>query len=80
MAKKIVKRKYRKEEIQKLTVGEIDYKRPETFKDFLTPSGKIKSRELTGISMRDQRKISNAIKNAREMALIPYSVLIRSEK
>lgn len=35
--------------------------------------GKIRSRRVTGLTGQRQRKVAVAIKNAREMALLPYS-------
>lgn len=50
----------------------IDYKDVETLKRFITPSGKIAPRRLTGTSAKYQRELAKAIKNARFMALLPY--------
>lgn len=50
----------------------IDYKDLETLKRFITPSGKIAPRRLTGTSAKYQRELAKAIKNARFMALLPY--------
>ncbi len=50
----------------------IDYKDVELLKKFLTPSGKIASRRLTGTCAKYQRELARAIKNARFMALLPY--------
>ena len=35
--------------------------------------GKIRARRVTGVSVQEQRLIATAVKNAREMALLPYS-------
>jgi small subunit ribosomal protein S18 len=40
---------------------------------FVTERGKIRARRITGATPQDQRKIAKAIKNAREMAIMPYS-------
>ena len=50
----------------------IDYKDVETLKKFITPSGKISARRMTGTSAKYQRQLARAIKNARHMALLPY--------
>ena len=50
----------------------IDYKDVETLKKFITPSGKISARRMTGTSAKYQRQLAKAIKNARYMALLPY--------
>ncbi len=53
-------------------VKHIDYKDVETLKKFITPSGKISARRMTGTSAKYQRQLAKAIKNARYMALLPY--------
>jgi len=35
--------------------------------------GKIRSRRITGVTVQEQREIAKAVKNAREMALLPYA-------
>ncbi len=50
----------------------IDYKDVETLKKFITPSGRISPRRLTGTSAKYQRELARAIKRARYMALLPY--------
>ena len=50
----------------------IDYKDPEFLKKFLNEQGKILPRRITGTSLKFQRKISQAIKRARQIALLPY--------
>ncbi|PFG21178.1 30S ribosomal protein S18 [Serinibacter salmoneus] len=53
--------------------GEIDYKDTVMLRKFISDRGKIRARRVTGVSVQDQRKIARAVKNAREMALLPYS-------
>ena len=50
----------------------LDYKNVTYLARFLTPQGKIYSRKRTGFSGQDQRKLANAIKRARFLALLPY--------
>jgi small subunit ribosomal protein S18 len=50
----------------------IDYKDPEFLKTFLNEQGKILPRRLTGTSLKYQRKLSQAIKRSRQLALLPY--------
>jgi small subunit ribosomal protein S18 len=38
----------------------------------MSDRGKIRSRRVTGLSEKRQREVATAIKNAREMALLPY--------
>ncbi|MDX1682258.1 MAG: 30S ribosomal protein S18 [Phycisphaeraceae bacterium] len=51
----------------------VDYKSTEDLRRLLTPNGKILSRKRSGLSAREQRMAAQAIKRAREMALLPYS-------
>jgi small subunit ribosomal protein S18 len=51
----------------------IDWKDVDLLKKFVSERGKIRSRVMTGVSVNEQRKLSQAIKNAREMALLPYT-------
>jgi small subunit ribosomal protein S18 len=39
---------------------------------FISERGKIRARSVTGLTVRQQRQVATAIKNAREMALLPY--------
>ena len=50
----------------------VDYKDPEFLKKFLNEQGKILPRRLTGTSLKFQRKVAQAIKRARSLALLPY--------
>ncbi|MFF6991424.1 30S ribosomal protein S18 [Streptomyces sp. NPDC010273] len=52
----------------------IDYKDTALLRAFVSDPGKIRSRRVTGVSARQQRQLAIAIKNAREMALLPYSI------
>lgn len=52
----------------------IDYKDVELLKRFISPSGKITSRRATGTSAKYQRMLAIAIKRARYMALLPYTI------
>ena len=51
-------------------VTEIDYKDVALLRKFISDRGKIRSRRITGVTVQE---ISKAIKNAREMALLPYA-------
>jgi small subunit ribosomal protein S18 len=53
-------------------VKEIDYKDIDTLSNFITERGKILPRRITGVSAYHQRQLSNAIKRARHMALLPF--------
>lgn len=51
----------------------VDWKAADDLRRLLTPNGKIYSRKRLGVSAREQRMISQAIKRARYMALLPYT-------
>ena len=51
----------------------LDYKRPDILRDFITERGKIVARRITGTCAKHQRQLSEAIKRARAIALLPYT-------
>ena len=53
-------------------VTDVDYKDIETLKAFTTERGKILPRRITGVSALFQRKLTKAIKRARQVALMPF--------
>ena len=53
-------------------VDEIDYKDGGKVRRYITESGKIMPRRMTGTCARHQRMVAEAIKRARVMALLPY--------
>ena len=53
----------------------IDYKDVDTLKDFINENGRIIPARITGTSSGDQRQLSDAIKRARFLALLPYTDL-----
>ena len=55
----------------------VDYKDTTLLRKFISDRGKIRARRVTGVSVREQRQIATAIKNAREMALLPYTSIGR---
>ena len=54
-------------------VEEIDYKDIETLKQYVTETGKIVPSRITGTKARYQRQLASAIKQARFLALLPYT-------
>jgi len=50
----------------------IDYKDPQFLLKFVNEQGKLLPRRLTGNSLKFQRKISQAVKKARHLAILPY--------
>lgn len=50
----------------------IDYKNPDFLMKFINDQGKILPRRLSGNSLKFQRRVAQAIKRARHIALLPY--------
>jgi small subunit ribosomal protein S18 len=50
----------------------IDYKDPDFLLKLVNEQGKVLPRRLTGTSLKYQRKVSQAVKRARHLALLPY--------
>ena len=57
---------------KKLKIKYIDYKDPEFLMRFLNEQGKLLPRRITGNSLKFQRKVAQAVKRARQIALLPY--------
>ncbi|MCC7523025.1 30S ribosomal protein S18 [Candidatus Uhrbacteria bacterium] len=55
-------------------INEINYKDTNTLRRYLSSFGKIVPRKRSGVCAWHQRKLANAIKRARFMALLPYLV------
>ncbi|OBK46462.1 30S ribosomal protein S18 [Mycobacterium sp. 1081908.1] len=55
-----------------LGLSAVDYKDTASLRVFISERGKIRSRRVTGLTVQEQRQVATAIKNAREMALLPY--------
>ena len=53
-------------------VVQVDWKDATLLRKFLSDRGKIRSRRVTGLNPQQQKQVATAIKNAREMALLPY--------
>jgi len=53
-------------------VDYIDYKDVSTLRRYMSDRAKIRSRRVSGNCPRHQREVAVAIKNAREVALLPY--------
>ncbi|WP_348522231.1 30S ribosomal protein S18 [Blastococcus sp. TF02A-35] len=52
--------------------GPVSWHDVATLRAFLSDRGKIRSRRVTGLDPQQHRQVTTAIKNAREMALLPY--------
>ena len=58
-------------------ISYIDYKDTALLRKFISDRGKIRARRVTGNCSQHQRDIATAIKNSREMALLPYTSTAR---
>lgn len=70
------KKKSARQKVCRLTVDRvvfIDYKDVAMLKHYVTERGKIIPRRITGATARHQRMLTNAIKQARQIALLPYA-------
>ena len=52
----------------------IDYKDPQSLKYFITERGKVVPRRISGACAKHQRELTLAIKRARNIALVPFTV------
>lgn len=66
----VTKKKYCR--FKKNGIKYIDYKDANFLLKFVNEQGKVLPRRLTGTSLKYQRKIGQAIKRARHIALMPY--------
>jgi small subunit ribosomal protein S18 len=58
-------------------ISYIDYKDTTLLRKFISDRGKIRARRVTGNCTQHQRDVATAIKNSREMALLPYTSTAR---
>ena len=58
-------------------IGYVDYKDTGLLRKYISDRGKIRARRVTGNCTRHQRDVATAIKNSREMALLPYTSTAR---
>jgi small subunit ribosomal protein S18 len=65
-------RSAKKNLLASLGLSAVDYKDTAALRVFISERGKIRSRDVTGLTVQQQRQVAVAIKNAREMALLPY--------
>ena len=57
---------------KKMGIKYIDYKDAEFLKKFVNEQGKMLPRRITANSLKYQRKVTQSIKKARQMSLLPY--------
>ena len=70
--KSVITKKKKYCRFKKSGIKYIDYKDPEFLKKFLNEQGKILPRRITGTSLKYQRRVAQAVKRARQIALLPY--------
>ncbi len=56
---------------------EIDYKSPRILRHFITERGKIIPRRISGNCAKHQREITSAIKKARNIAILPFTTVMK---
>ena len=71
------KRKPKQNPLDRDGITYIDYKDTALLRKFISDRGKIRARRVTGVTSQQQRQIARAVKNAREMALLPYTATAR---
>ncbi|WP_029898830.1 30S ribosomal protein S18 [Desulfohalovibrio reitneri] len=54
---------------------QLDYKRPDVLRDFITDRGKLIARRITGTCAKHQRKLTREVKRSRQMALLYYTTV-----
>ncbi|SDD30283.1 30S ribosomal protein S18 [Actinokineospora iranica] len=53
-------------------ISTVDWKDAQLLRKFISDRGKIRARRVSGLTPQQQKQVAVAIKNAREMALLPY--------
>ncbi|AJW40429.1 MULTISPECIES: 30S ribosomal protein S18 [Nocardiaceae] len=66
-------RRPKKNPLNAAKVTTVDYKDINLLRQFISDRGKIRSRRVTGLTPQQQRQVAVAVKNAREMALLPFT-------
>ena len=54
--------------------GKLDYKDANAVKYFISDRGKVVPRRISRLTAKDQRKVAKAIKRARALALVPFTI------
>lgn len=74
-AAKLLQRRYKKKPnpLNPEGIDYIDYKDVNLLQRFMSDRSRLKARRMTGADVQQQREIATAVKNAREMALLPYT-------
>ena len=78
MAKPVLRKPKKKQNpLKAAKITYIDYKDTTLLRKFISDRGKIRARRVTGNCVQHQRDVAVAVKNAREMALLPYTSTAR---
>lgn len=64
----------RRKALSSEVLAKVDYKSPQVLKSFVTDRGKMIPRRISGASAGQQRIIITAVRRARMLALLPFSV------
>ena len=78
-ARKLKKKSFRGPKVSRLTTDKglvIDYKDPRVLRMFLSETGKVLPRRISGNTARQQREVVEAVKRARHLALLPFGEVI----
>ncbi|MCD8568280.1 MAG: 30S ribosomal protein S18 [Geovibrio sp.] len=72
----VLRRKFQKKKVCRFCAEkiDIDYKDAKLLRGFVTERGKIMPRRLTGTCARHQRALASAVKTARTIILLPFSL------
>ncbi len=72
----VIKKRFQKKKVCSFCVDkiDIDYKDAKLLRQFITERGKIMPRRLTGTCAKHQRNLAAAIKTARIIALVPFTL------
>ena len=78
MPKPVIRKPKKKQNpLKAAKIEAVDYKDTALLRKFISDRGKIRARRVTGNCVQHQRDVATAIKNAREVALLPYTSTAR---
>ncbi len=78
--KKLKPRKKKVSPLVKESIEYVDYKDVTLLRAFMSDRAKVRARRVTGNDVQQQREVAKAIKNAREMALLPYASRVVTQR
>ncbi len=62
------------------SIDYVDYKNVDLLNRFMSDRAKIRNRRVSGNDVQQQREVASAVKNAREMALLPYARRVSTQR